>query len=91
MRSVIKQIGIVDNDFVKGFYIVLNCEGLLWDLVTLCLPIPLVPVMYPWVWVVTKLVSEHWLNSCIFGCNCLFSVIAAVIRFHHVFDKSSLF
>ena len=27
--------------------------GLLWELVTLCLPIPLVPVMYPWVWVVT--------------------------------------
>ena len=47
MRSVIKQIGIVDNDVVKVFYIVLNCEGLLWDLVTLCLPIPLVPIMYP--------------------------------------------
>ena len=26
-----------------------------------------------------------------FGCNCLFSVTAAVIRFHHVFDKCSLF
>ena len=26
-----------------------------------------------------------------FGCNGLFSVIAVVIRFHHVFDKSSLF
>ena len=33
---------------------ILNCEGLLWELVTLCLPIPLVPVMYPWIWVVTK-------------------------------------
>ena len=29
------------------FYIILNYEGLLWDLVTLCLPIPLVPAMYP--------------------------------------------
>ena len=37
----------------KMFYVVLNWEGLLWELVTLCLPIPLVPVMYPWVWVVT--------------------------------------
>ena len=26
-----------------------------------------------------------------FGCNGLFSVTAAMIRFHHVFDKSSLF
>ena len=41
-------------------------------------------------WVMTKLVLEHWLNSCIFGCNGLFSVTAAVIRFHHVFDESSL-
>ena len=32
----------------------LNCEGLLWESVTLCLPIPLVPVMYPWVCVVTE-------------------------------------
>ena len=39
----------------------------------------------------TKLVSEQWLNSCIFSCNCLFSVTAALIRFHHVFDKFSLF
>ena len=31
------------------FYMVLNCEGLLWESVTLCLPISLVPVMYPWV------------------------------------------
>ena len=76
--------------FVKVFYIVLNCEGLLWDLVTLCLPIPLVSVMYPWVWVVTKLVSEHWLNSCILVVMSVFFT-AAVIRFHHVFDKSSLF
>ena len=70
---------------------VLFSKGLLWESVTLCLPIPLVPVTCPWVRVVTKLVSEHWLNSCIFGCNCLFSVTAAVIRFHHVFDESSLF
>ena len=73
------------------FYMVLNCEGLLWELVTLCPPIPLVPVMYSWVWVVTKLVSGHWLNSCIFGYKCLFWVTAAVIRFHHVFAKSSLY
>ena len=56
----------------KVFYIVLNCEGLLWESVTLCLSIPLVPVMYPWVWVVTKLVSEHWLDSCIFIVNVCF-------------------
>ena len=40
------------------FYIVLNWEGLLWESVTLCLPIPLVPVMYPWVWVVTDFVTD---------------------------------
>ena len=33
--------------------------GLLWELVTLCLPIPLVPVMYPWVWVVTPTKIVH--------------------------------
>ena len=43
--------------------------------------------MYPWVWVVTMLVSEHWLNLCIMSVF----FTAAVIRFHHVFDKSSLF
>ena len=75
----------------KVFYIILISYGLLWELVTLCLPIPFVPVTCPWVRVMTKLVSEHWLNSCIFGYNCLFSVTAAVIRFHRVFDKSSLF
>ena len=35
------------------FYIALNWEGLLWESVTLYLPIPLALVMYPWVWVVT--------------------------------------
>ena len=91
MRIVVKSFGIVKNDvYGNGFYIVLNCEGLLWESVTLCLPIPLVPVMYPWVWVVTKLVSEHWLNSCILVVMSIFFT-AAVIRFHHVFDKSSLF
>ena len=74
----------------KVFYIVLISQGLLWESVTLCLPIPLVPVTCPWIRVVTKLVSEHWLNSCIFGYNGLFPVTVAVIRFHHVFDKSSL-
>ena len=50
MRIVVKSFGIVKNDvYGNGFYIVLNCEGLLWESVTLCLPIPLVPVMYPWV------------------------------------------
>ena len=87
----LNKLVLLEKMLMEIFYIVLNFEGLLWELVTLCLPIPLVPVMYPWVWVVTKLVSEHWLNSYIFYCNCLFLVIAAMIRFHHVFDKSPLF
>ena len=58
MWFVVECIGIVENDvYEKGFYIVLNWEGLLWESVTLCLPIPLVPVMYPWVWVVTVLLD----------------------------------
>ena len=86
----LNKLVLLEKMLMEMFYIVLNCEGLLWELVTLCLPIPLVLVMYPWIWIVTKLVSEHWLNSCIFSCNCLFLVTAAVIRFHHVFDKSLL-
>ena len=54
---------MVENDVYESvLYIVLICEGLLWDLVTLCLPIPLVPVMYPWVWVVTIPNVESGLN-----------------------------
>ena len=54
MRSVIcflflNKLVFLEKMLMKMFYIVLNCEGLLWELVTLCLPIPLVPVMYPWV------------------------------------------
>ena len=67
-----KKLVLLEKMLMEMFYIILNCEGLLWELVTLCLPIPLVPVMYPWVWVVTKLVSEHWLNSCIFSVNVCF-------------------
>ena len=75
MRIVVKCIGILESDGYGNkniFYIVLNWKGLLWESVTLCLPIPLAPVMYPWVWVVTKLVSEHWLNSCIFSWGICF-------------------
>ena len=86
----LKKLVLLEKMLIEMFYIVLNCEGLLWESVTLCLPIPLVPVMYPWVWVVTKLVSEHWLNSCILVVMSDFFTVA-VIRFHHVFDKSSLF
>ena len=87
----LNKLVLLEKMLMEMFYIILNCEGLLWELVTLCLPIPLVPVMYPWVWVVKKLVSEHWLNSCILICKCLFSFTDAVIRGHHVFDKSPLF
>ena len=77
MWIVVKWNGIFESDgYVKMYFIsFLIGEGLLWESVTLCLPIPLVPVMYPWVWVVTKLVSEHWLNSCIISCKCLFSLL----------------
>ena len=44
------------------FYMVFNREGLLWELVTLYFSIPLVPVMYPRVWVVT-LISRNPLNG----------------------------
>ena len=39
--------------------------GLLWELLTLCLPIPLVSVMYPWVLVVTYVM----LNFSLLGIN----------------------
>ena len=73
------------------FYIVLICEGLLWELITLCLPIPLVPVMYPWGLGHDKVGIRALAQFMHSGYNGLFSVTAAVIRFHHVFDKSSLF
>ena len=69
------------------FYIVLICEGLLWELVTLCLPIPLVS---PLGLGRDKVGIRALAQFMHFGCNGLFSITAAVIRFHHVFDKSSL-
>ena len=47
---LLRALALLKNDVYRnGFYVVLNCEGLLWESVTLYLPIPLVPVMYPWV------------------------------------------
>ena len=68
----LNKLVLLEKMLMEMFDIVLNYEGLLWELVILCLPIPLVSVMYPWVWVMTKLVSEHWLNSCIFSVNVCF-------------------
>ena len=43
----LNKLVLLEKMLMEIFYIVLNCEGLLWELVTLYLPIPLVPVMYP--------------------------------------------
>ena len=51
----LNKLVLLEKMLMEMFYIVLNCEGLLLELVTLCLPIPLVSVMYPWVWVMTAI------------------------------------
>ena len=73
MRIVVKSFGIIKNNVSgKVFYIVLNCEGLLWESVTLCLPIPLVSVMYPWVSGRDKVGIRALAQFMHFGCNVCF-------------------
>ena len=47
--------------------------------------------MYPWGLGRDKVGIRALAQFMHFGYNGLFSVTAAVIRFHHIFDKSSLF
>ena len=68
MWIVVKCNGILESDGYGKciFYIVLIWEGSLCESITLYLPIPLVPVMYPWVWVVTHFSFLLCISLCLF-------------------------
>ena len=67
---------------LKSISYCFNSKGLLWESVTLCLPIPLVPVTCPWVRVVTIVEVGSLLNVIFIYFFEFFEIPGFVITVH---------